>query len=88
MAADWRVGKVEHIKLGRDGKVREVGIGYKIMKENDDGLNSDYDTAGTWSHNVVERPVRHVVRLMNIEGQTFDLHTFGHFMLQRQQRRI
>ena len=55
LAADWRLGKVEYVNTSRDGKVREVGIAYKIMDE-DDG----------WKHNVVERPARAVVKLMNI----------------------
>ena len=29
LAADWRLGKVEFVKQGRDGKVCEVGISYK-----------------------------------------------------------
>ena len=56
LAADWRLGKVEYVNTSRDGKIREVGIAYKIMDE-DDG----------WRHSVVERPSRAVVKLMNIE---------------------
>ena len=56
LSADWKVGKVEHVKIGRDGKVREVGIAYKNMDED-----------GDWRHSLVERPVRSVVKLMNIE---------------------
>ena len=57
MSPDWRIGKVEFIKLSRDKKVREVGISYKSQ---DVGENN-------WKHNVVERPVRSVVKLWNIE---------------------
>ena len=32
--AVWKVGKVESVKLGRDGKVREVVVAYKIFKDN------------------------------------------------------
>ena len=56
LSADWKVGKVEHVKIGRDGKVREVGIAFKSM-----------DESGDWKHSLVERPVRSVVKLMNIE---------------------
>ena len=53
LAADWRLGKVEFVKDGRDGKVREVGVAYKSQ---DIGDNK-------WKHNVVQRPVRSVVKL-------------------------
>ena len=56
LAADWRLGKVEYVNIGRDGKVREIGISFKTM-----------DDDGDWKHSVVERPVRAVVKLMNIE---------------------
>ena len=56
LSADWRVGKVEYANIGRDGKVREVGIAFKNMDEEED-----------WKHSLVERPVRSVVKLMNIE---------------------
>ena len=56
LSADWKVGKVEYVKIGRDGKVREVGIAFKNMDED-----------GDWKHSLVERPVRSVVKLMNIE---------------------
>ena len=56
LSADWKVGKVEYVKIGRDGKVREVGIAFKNM-----------DEEGDWRHSLVERPVRSVVKLMNIE---------------------
>ena len=42
--------------MGRDGKVREVGIAFKSMDED-----------GDWKHSLVERPVRSVVKLLNIE---------------------
>ena len=56
LSADWRLGKVEYVNIGRDGKVREIGISFKNMDED-----------GNWKHSVVERPVRAVVKLMNIE---------------------
>ena len=56
LAADWRFIKVEFVNTSRDGKVREVGLAYKIMDEDD-----------SWKHFVVERPSCAVVKLMNIE---------------------
>ena len=56
LAADWRIGKIEYVHTGRDGLVREVGIAYKNM-----------DEENGWSHSVVERPARAVCKLMNIE---------------------
>ena len=53
LASDWRLGKVEFVKEGRDGKVREVGIAYKSQDLADN----------KWKHNVVQRPVRNVVKL-------------------------
>merc|ERR1719431_1906181 len=56
LSSDWKIGKVEYVKIGRDGKVREVGIAFKNMDEEED-----------WKHSLVERPARSVVKLMNIE---------------------
>ena len=56
IAADWRLGKREYVKTGRDGNVREVGIAFKNMDEDEN-----------WRHSVVERPARSVVKLVNIE---------------------
>ena len=64
LAADWRMGKVEHVNVGRDGKVQSVGISYKIMVESDEKVfHEDHE----WRHEVVERPVRAVIKLDNIE---------------------
>ena len=50
------IGKIEDIKLSKDGKVRKVIIGYK------------YDTIqGERDFRVVERPVGECVRLLNVE---------------------
>ena len=61
LAADWRLGKVEFVKDGRDGKVCEVGVAYKSQDLGDN----------KWKHNVVQRPVRSVVKLWNIEDTSF-----------------
>ena len=31
--AEWRTGKVDNIKIGRDGKIRQ-DVAYKVFKEN------------------------------------------------------
>ena len=48
---------VEYAITGRDGKVRSVGISYKIMIEND---NKVYNEDLEWKDSTVERPVRAV----------------------------
>ena len=64
LAADWRLGIVEYVNTGRDGKVRSVGVSYKIMVEDGGKIyNEDFE----WKNSVVERPARAVVKLMNIE---------------------
>ena len=64
LSADWRLGKVEYVNIGRDGKVRSVGVSYKIMVEHNDKVyHEDFE----WKSSVVERPARAVVKLMNIE---------------------
>ena len=59
MKAEWKLGKVDSIKVGRDGKVREVNIAYKILR--DDG----------WTHSVVTRPTRQIIKLFEIGDTTF-----------------
>ena len=63
LAADWRLGKVKNTKIGRDGLIREVGVSYKI-------LSNPYDDSSDWTRSVVERPVRAIVKLFNIEDTT------------------
>ena len=57
LAADWKLGKVEYVNIGRDGKVRSVGISHKIMIEH---ANKVYHEDLGWKHSVVERPVREI----------------------------
>ena len=61
MKADWKIGKVDSVKFGRDGKVREVNVAYKIIKE---GL-------ANWTHSVVTRPVREIIKLFELNDTTF-----------------
>ena len=61
MKADWKIGKVDSVKFGRDGKVREVNVAYKIIKE---GL-------ANWTHSVVTRPVREIIKLFEVNDTTF-----------------
>ena len=64
LAADWRMGKVEYVNIGRDGRVRSVGISYKIMVEKEEKVfHEDFE----WRHAVVERPARAIIKLVNIE---------------------
>ena len=55
----WKIGKIDSVKTGRDGKVREVYVSYKIMK--DDG----------WTHNTIRRPVRKIVKLFELKDTSF-----------------
>ena len=55
----WKIGKVESVKVGRDNKVREVHVSYKILKDD------------SWSHNVVKRPVRKIVKLFELKDTSF-----------------
>ena len=61
MKAEWRIGKIDSIKRGRDEKIREVNVAYKIFKEDSD----------EWRHNVVTRPVRELVKLFEVGDTTF-----------------
>ena len=61
MKADWRIGKVDSVKVGRDNKVREANIAYKVMKDN----------SNDWSHSVVTRPVREMIKLYEVGDTTF-----------------
>ena len=58
MSADWRIGKVEEVKVGQDGLVREVNISYK---------DTEGDGPSDWMFRSVDRPVRNIVKLFNIE---------------------
>ena len=58
MSANWRIGKVEEVKLGSDGYVRSVSVAYK---------DTSSDEPADWSHRTVDRPVRNIIKLFNIE---------------------
>lgn len=58
---DWRVGKVESVKIGRDGASREATVAYKIIKENSD----------EWTHSVVTRATREIIKLFEVGDTTF-----------------
>ena len=61
LGASWKLGKVEDVKIGKDRRVREVLIAYKIMDEEED----------SWRHSTVWRPVRECIRLFIMEDTTF-----------------
>ena len=58
MSVNWRLGKVELVKIGRDGCVREATIGYKDVSSDD---------PDDWLHRTVDRPVRNIVKLFHID---------------------
>ena len=62
MSANWRTGKVEKVKVGADGCVRQVTITY---------TDSSSDNPEDWLLRSVYRPVRNIVRISHIEGTTF-----------------
>ena len=52
MSASWRMGKIENVKFGRDGYVREATISYR---------DTSSDDPSDWVHRTVDRPVRNIV---------------------------
>ena len=59
LGSKWLIGKIEDVKLSKDGKVRVVIVGYKYESE-----------PGKRDFRLVERPVRECVKLFNIEDTT------------------
>ena len=55
-ASQWHIGKVEYVIPSRDMKARKVAISYKHDTED-----------GSRKMTIVERPVRQVVKLCDIE---------------------
>ena len=58
MSSSWKVGKVENVTIGKDGFVRHAVISYKDVSS---------DCPEDWAHRSVERPVRNIIKLFNIE---------------------
>ena len=61
LGALWRVGKVDSVKLSRDGKVREINVTYKVITDDEPG----------WRHNVVMRPVTQCIKLFKMEDTPY-----------------
>ena len=61
MSASWRIGKIEQVKIGDDGYVRQALIAYK---------DTSGDEPADWTHRTVERPVRKIVKLFHINDTT------------------
>ena len=61
MSAIWRIGKVEDVKVGQDGYVRQVTVAYK---------DTSSDEPDDWIHRTVERPVRNIIKLFHIDDTT------------------
>ena len=58
MLSSWKVGKVKSVTVGKDGFVRHAIILYKDVSG---------DCPEDWAHRSVERPVRNIIKLFNIE---------------------
>ena len=56
--SSWKVGKVENVTIGKDGFVRHAVVSYKDVSS---------DCPEDWIHRSVERPVRNIIKLFNIE---------------------
>ena len=61
MHADWKMGKVEEVKVGQDGFVREATVSYKDVSSNE---------PTDWMFRTVNHPVRNMVRLFNVDDTT------------------
>ena len=61
MHADWRLGKVEEVKVGPDGFVREATVSYKDVSSKE---------PADWMFRTVNRPVRNMVKLFNVDDPT------------------
>ena len=59
LSSKWHIGKVEYVLPSRDMKARKVGISYKHDTED-----------GSRKMSIVDRPVRQVVKLCDIEDIT------------------
>ena len=58
MSAKWLIGKVEEVKIGRDGCVRDATVAYK---------DTTSDNSEDWIHRTVDRPVRNLVKLFHLD---------------------
>ena len=58
MSSSWKVGKVESVTVAKDGFARHAVILYKDVSG---------DCPEDWAHRSVERPVRNIIKLFNIE---------------------
>ena len=61
MSANWKLGKVEEVKFGEDGFVREALVSYK---------DTSSDEPADWVTRSVNRPVRNMVKLFRLEDTT------------------
>ena len=58
MSSSWKVGKVENVSVGKDGFVRHAVVSYKDVSS---------ECPEDWAHRSVERPVRNIIKLFNVE---------------------
>ena len=61
MSVAWRLGKVEQVKVGEDGLVREAEISYKDVSS---------EEPADWITRTVNRPVRNMVKLFHLDDTT------------------
>ena len=61
MSANWRLGKVEDVKVGQDGFVRQARVAYK---------DTSSDDPNDWVCRTVDRPVRNMVKLFHVDDTT------------------
>ena len=59
MSAEWIIGKVESVVIGRDACVREAKIAYKDTSRSDE--------AEDWIHRSVDRPIRNITKLLYLD---------------------
>merc|ERR1711909_120565 len=59
LSSKWHIGKVEYVLPSRDTRTRKVGISYKHDTED-----------GSRKLSIVDRPVRQVVKLCDIEDSS------------------
>ena len=58
MLSSWKVGKIEDVTIGKDNFIRHAIVLYKDVSS---------DCPEDWAHRSVERPVRNIIKLFNIE---------------------
>ena len=58
MASDWRLSKVETVKIGEDVCVRQAKVAYEVTSQDD---------SDDWLHRTVDRPVHNICKLFHAD---------------------